>query len=297
MKRLLKIFSLAIIVSAGMLTIQNENQSTYDSNWPVEIVGIDTKESIEPLKIAILDSGINKDHREFDTIRFVEYNAITGKEDQVLDDFGHGTAIAGIIASKGEVIKGIVNSPILYDVKVLDKNGEGDIDSVINGINWSIKNKVDIINISFGFTSGDKRLEEVINKAYDEGILIIAASGNTMGLSVDYPANYKNVVSISSIDKELKIDPYSATGKVDFSAPGVDVLSTNMEGGYSIFSGTSFACAYATGVLSTIYKREKTKNLLEMKKIIHNYTVVIGSTEEYGRGLLTLKKEYVEELR
>ncbi|MCM3178118.1 S8 family serine peptidase [Cytobacillus horneckiae] len=95
-----------------------------------------------------------------------------------------------------------------------------------------MKNNVDVINISFGFSSDREGLKKAINKAYDNGIIIIAASGNTMGLSVDYPANYENVLSKSSLNEDLQIDTYAATGKIDYSEPSVDVYSTDRDGGY-----------------------------------------------------------------
>ncbi|MGX1430479.1 hypothetical protein ACUXCC_002313 [Cytobacillus horneckiae] len=53
-----------------------------------------------------------------------------------------------------------------------------------------------------------------------------------MGLSVDYPANYENVLSKSSLNEDLQIDTYAATGKIDYSEPSVDVYSTDRDGGY-----------------------------------------------------------------
>jgi subtilisin family serine protease len=266
-------------------------------NWSHKIIGYDEKEYKNPLKIAILDSGINKEHTEFQGIKFDEYNAITGKREKVKDEYGHGTAIAGIIAAKGDKIRGVIANPIIYDVKVLNEKGEGKIESVVDGIKWSIKNDVDIINISFGFSSDREDLKKAINSAYDNGIIIIAAAGNTMGLSVDYPANYENVISISSLNSQLNIDPYSATGKIDYSTPGVDVISTDKDGGYSSFTGTSFACAYATGVIASILKQEEIKSKNEFEDIVDKYIVTIGEQELYGKGLLTLNKNSVEESR
>ncbi len=62
----------------------------------------------------------------------------------------------------------------------------------------------------------------------------------------------KNVISISSVNKEFKRASSSAKGKIDFAAPGVDILSTNQDGGYSTYSGTSFATAFATGVIAAL---------------------------------------------
>lgn len=265
-----------------------------NSNWSENITGYDKTEYEVPVKIAILDSGINKKHSDLKKVEFIEYNAITKKEEKVVDDYGHGTAIAGIIAAQGEKVKGVLTNPIIYDVKVLNENGEGKIESVVEGINWSIKNEVDIINISFGFINDREDLKNAINDAVENGIIIIAAAGNTMGLSVDYPAKYDEVLSISALDENLKIDSYSAVDKIDYSAPGVNILSTDKDGSYELFSGTSFATAYATGIIASIFKQEDIKKKDKLSDVIGNYIFVLGNHEGYGKGLLTLNKNILE---
>ncbi|MFJ7661636.1 S8 family peptidase [Lysinibacillus sp. NPDC097162] len=127
------------------------------------------------------------------------------------------------------------------------------------------------------------------------GIIIIAAAGNTMGISVDYPAKYDGVLSIASLDENLKIDSYSAIDKVDYSAPGVDILSTNKDGDYELFSGTSFATAYATGIIASILKQENIEEKKDLLDVIGNYIVNVGNDKGYGKGLLTLNKNILEE--
>ena len=209
------LFLLPIVVLLVVLLIRNQDtvsnreksvsepESNID-NWAVNLVGFDTQKENEPIKIAILDSGINKKHNEFKGLTFKEYNAIEpGKE--IVDDFGHGTAIAGIIAARGIKTTGVIHNVILYDVKVLNEKGGGKINDVIEGIEWCIKKNVDIINISFGFSSEKEGLKEAIDKAINHNIIITAASGNTLGLTVDYPAKYHNVLSISSFDEKYAI--------------------------------------------------------------------------------------------
>lgn len=266
-----------------------------DLSWSEKIVGYDENEYDLPVKIAILDSGINKEHTDLQGVDFIEYNAISKKEGKVHDDYGHGTAIAGIIAARGGKVKGIFANPIIYDVKVINEKGEAKLDAVVEGINWSIENEVDIINISFGFINDRKDLKIAIDDALENGIIIIAAAGNTMGLSVDYPAKYDEVLSIASLDKNLKVDSYSAIDKVDYSAPGVDILSTNIDGSYKLFSGTSFATAHATGIIASILKQENIEGQEGLLDVIDNYIMNVGNDKGYGKGLLTLNKSILEE--
>ncbi|BBP87557.1 hypothetical protein BsIDN1_11750 [Bacillus safensis] len=132
------------------------------------------------------------------------------------------------------------------------------------GIKWCIEQKVDIINISFGFGKDYDELRNVIKIALDNNITITAASGNTLGLTVEYPAKYEGVLSISSLNEKLKIDPISAKGKIDFSAPGVNIKTTDIHGGYTKVKGTSFLqLRFATGAIGCLYSKKNT-NLKRM---------------------------------
>lgn len=300
----LSLFLLAILILLLVLIVNRNDSSAgneeetkskqHIDNWALNYVGSNSRKDTDPIKIAILDSGINKKHREFENLTFKEYNAITPGE-KIKDDFGHGTAIAGIIAAKGIETTGILQNVTLYDVKVLNEKGQGKIEDVVEGIEWSIKQDIDIINISLGFSSDKVELKSAIEKAIGQGIIITAAAGNTLGLTVDYPAQYDDVLSISSFDKEFKIDPFSGAGKIDYSAPGVEVISTDNKGAYSTFSGTSFANAYATGVIASILNESASKhNANTIKEVLSNYVVELGEKELFGEGFLTLQPKKVK---
>ncbi|MGD6974864.1 S8 family serine peptidase [Bacillus altitudinis] len=140
------------------------------------------------------------------------------------------------------------------------------------------------MNLSFGFAKDDSRLKAAIEKAHLKGILIVASAGNNLGLSTDYPAKYENVLSISAVDKNKKIFAYAGQGKIDFVAPGVNVPVINTEGSIEIQSGTSFATAYASGVISLFIQ-----NGLKNKEEIINRAEKLGEISIYGNGLIQYK--------
>jgi minor extracellular protease Epr len=183
------------------------------------------KPTNKKVKVAILDSGISP-HDDLKNKIVASYNAIETDQEPI-DDLNHGTAIAGIIASSHNKMGfyGIAKDTVeIYNVKVLNSQGKSDFQTVINGIEWSIKNKVDIINISFGFETNNSELQNVIKKALAKGIIMVAASGNTLGLRVDYPAKYEGVISVSALKSDFTTYSYSGKGKIDYAAPGKNIL-------------------------------------------------------------------------
>lgn len=242
--------------------------------------------SNKKVKIAILDSGINKKHPDLDiaienSINFIEKNS------PVIDEFNHGTAIAGIIAAKNNDIGVVGVSPEaeIFDLKVLDKQGKGKIENLIEALSWCIENKIDIINISFGFQTHNDELLKVVEMAIDNNIIIVASAGNTYGIDVDYPAKYKNVISVNSIDYDNKPLNSSASGKIDYVSPGLEIVSTDNKGSYSYFTGNSFSTAYVTGIIANLMSRNllTPKNaLIDLKNFSHdiyepNYDTYMGN--------------------
>lgn len=236
------------------------------------------------LRIAILDSGINNNHTALKGVVKNSYNAINDSL-ETEDFFGHGTAIAGIIAAKpnNENVTGILSDVQLYDVQVLDERGQGKIESVIRGIEWSIEQDVDIINMSFGFQKDSDLLKSTIKKALDQGIVIVAAAGNTFGVYTDYPAKYEGVLSISAIDIQLKHYSLAAAGKIDFVAPGVDIPILGKINNEHIVSGTSFAAAHATSIIAYHLSQSSNSDIFSSEVIdVKN----VGNKKYNGHGML-----------
>lgn len=256
----------------------------------------------ESLKIAILDSGINKEHEDLRNVKFHEYNVLE-KGELIEDKLGHGTAVAGIIAAEDNDVgvKGILKNVEIYDVKILDDEGRGDVYNLIEAINWCIENEIEIINLSFGFRSENKQLKETINSALQKGIIIVASIGNTYGMRGDYPAIYEGVYSVASINKDLQRSNFSAKRNIDFVMPGENIISTDQEGKYSTFSGTSFSTAYATSLISLLYLQYNNETAQIKKNLSfddylkrHVFYGEEWTFDEYGYGLLNLRGEELQ---
>lgn len=248
--------------------------------------------SNKTIKVAILDSGIDDSQSPLSGRVIKSYNAINGGTNTT-DKYGHGTAIAGIIAAEPNegTIQGVFPTAELYDVKVLNDKGGGKIPDVVEGIKWSIEQKVDIINLSFGFQKDDQRLKKAIDEALGNNIIVIAAAGNTLGLSTDYPARYKKVISVSSIDKEMNRDIFAAKGKVDFMAPGVTIPVLTNSGSVNLVSGTSFATAFATGIVASYISKGEVEYTTIVKKLKASSKDLgeKGPDNQYGYGLLQIQ--------
>jgi len=260
----------------------------HNGNWGLNLLfpydKTQNKHLAVPIKIAIIDSGINNKIVALKGKVKESYNFVDDVT-QTNDKFDHGTMVASIISADFNIftVSGVNPNTHIYDAQVLDENGEGTIENIINGINWAIDKKVDIINISFGIPTRDSLLEKTVDNALSKGIVIVAAAGNNYGMSADYPASFEGVYSISAIDDSLKLYNQAANGKIDFVAPGVDVPVINHDGTLKKVSGTSFATAYATGAISVIMQSKfpTKKNLIE-------YAEKLGCKEEFGNGLIQI---------
>ncbi|NOW34915.1 S8 family peptidase [Clostridium beijerinckii] len=143
-------------------------------------------------------------------------------------------------------------------IKVLGNDGAGYLSDIIAGIDWCITNKMDIINLSLGSSVPSTALQQEVDKAYNQGILVVAAAGND-GTSdgstdtVDYPAKYSSVIAVAAIDSNNKRPSFSSTGNnVEVAAPGVSVLSTYLNNKYVSMSGTSMSAPFVTGDLALL---------------------------------------------
>ncbi|PHD20203.1 S8 family serine peptidase [Bacillus wiedmannii] len=293
-KILLFVCALVLFIMFGCTKKVSNNyvisEESCQKNWavctlfPEHVIKIAGSKTV---KVAVLDTGINQDIKGLKGQVKKSYNALnnTFETEAILD---HGTMIASIIAStksKNNVV-GINPAVELYDVQVLNEKGSGKIADIISGINWSVEQGVDIINLSFGFSKDDPKLREAIRNASNKGIIIIAATGNTIGLSTDYPAKYPEVLSISAIDKDMKLYAYAGQGKVDFVAPGVDVPVLNIHGEVEMQSGTSYATAYITGIVSILLQNGSK----DIEKDLRFGAIKLGAKEKFGMGLVQIKE-------
>jgi subtilisin len=214
------------------------------------------------IRVAVLDTGIDFNHPDLKPNYVGGVSFVKGAPTP-MDDHYHGTHCAGTIAAarNGAGVVGVAPQASLYAVKVLDKNANGLFSSSIAGVDWCMRNNIQIINMSLGCDSVPTAVELICNAAWSSGLLIVAGAGNQDGnpvppqqSNVFYPARYKNVMAVSSVDSNDVIAPNSGRGpEVDLCAPGVNILSTMPNGGYGTLSGTSAACPHVAGVAALIW--------------------------------------------
>lgn len=245
------------------------------------------------VNIAVVDTGI-ANHEDLNISGGTSFTPYTSS---FLDDNGHGTHVAGIISANQNSIGtvGIAYDANIYAIKVLDQDGNGPLSNVISGIEWSITNKMDIINLSLGMTTHSTALQQVVEKAEQAGIIVVAAAGNNglpdgTGDTVNYPARYDTVIGVSALNSKNERASFSATGNtIEVAAPGEGILSTHLGGKYSYMSGTSMAAPYVSGNLALLKQAYPELNHNEIRLKLQQNVVDIGDRGRdswFGYGLI-----------
>lgn len=213
------------------------------------------------VKVAVLDTGCDLKHPDLKGAVIKSETFVGGRTAD--DKQGHGTHCAGIIGARedGKGFVGAAPECKLIIGKVLDDRGSGTMRGIAQGIVWAAKNGADIISMSLGAPSSDRYLHDVIHEVLADGIIVIAAAGNSGRMgdnTVGYPGKYGSVLSIGSHGKSGEVSGFSSRGgEVDFLGPGENIWSTYPNGKYASLSGTSMATPFCAGVAALILSKHK----------------------------------------
>ncbi len=121
------------------------------------------------------------------------------------------------------------------------------LSDIIEGIQWAVNNGMQVANMSFGGSSDVQSMHDALISAYNAGMVLVAAAGNSGG-AVGFPAAYPEVIAVSATDINNVIASFSSFGpEVDLAAPGVSIYSTYKGSAYATLSGTSMAAPHVTG--------------------------------------------------
>jgi subtilisin family serine protease len=276
---------------SGGIEFNSEKQyakTKEDNNWYISKLGIDKlwiKTKGEGVKVAIIDSGIDKNHPDIDYSRIVlKRNFLYEGEDEIQlnnveDENGHGTHCTGILAGQGIKTFGVAPNVSLFIGKIANSLHEIEQNKLFKAIEWAYNNDADIISISISIDELDdqyaKLIEDLDKKK--KGILIGALSnvGDHGYNVIGYPFSLKSCIGVGATDKVFKIDEYTArSNSLDILAPGRDIYSTWINGGYKTESGCSMATPIVAGIvalfLSYAYKLSKSFSKDEIISIIKN---------------------------
>ena len=226
------------------------------------------------LTVAVLDSGVRKTHRSLKSK--VVYEANFTESATAEDIFGHGTQVAFIVAGGMHALgekAGVSPGAAVMNIKVINDEGIGSDESIILGIDkvcdladearrsglWPSDDMYpNVINLSLGGEDDgdeDNPVRAACREASTEyGLDVIAAAGNSGSDLPTYPAYYENCLAVAASDQDGQLAPLSNYGDwVDVLAPGFNIYSTLPGNEYGYKSGTSFACAYVSGMAALIF--------------------------------------------
>ena len=129
----------------------------------------------EHIRVAIMDTGVDASHSRLKYAIRGGFDVVNMQPGIPADDNGHGTHVAGTLA--GHEL-GVAPGVDLYMVKVLDDKAEGDISNLIMGLQWAVSNQIQVVSMSLAYKEDNEVVRLAVQKANDEGIILVAAVGN-----------------------------------------------------------------------------------------------------------------------
>lgn len=260
--------------------------------------------------IAFLDTGIFP-HKDFDN-RILAFRDFINGRDFPYDNNGHGTHTAGIAAGSGYCsggkYKGVAPGAFLVSLKVLDQYGNGRREDVIRAVDWVLQNKeryhIRIVNISVGTTENNAMIQrsliQAVERAWDEGLVVIAAAGNLGPRpgSITAPGSSRKIITVGSSDMITSAFPISGRGptrecvcKPDLVAPGQNIIScANRPFRYTSKSGTSMSTPRISGAAALLLEKHPFLTNVAVKEALLRTSQDLGlARNQQGHGLFSME--------
>ncbi|OEH86708.1 hypothetical protein BHU72_00065 [Desulfuribacillus stibiiarsenatis] len=247
--------------------------------WHLEAVSLPSAWTLSKgnsnIIIAILDTGVDLESPDLAANLVPGYNVLK-PELPPKDDYGHGTQVASILGSIGNNQlggAGVLWNAKIMPIKVLDRGGEGDDYSIGQGIRYAVRNGAKVIVLSLGDRLYSKHMDEAVRFAENEGVLLVAATGNN-GSTVNYPAAFPTVLAVGAFDQNYKVPAYSNFGpEIDVVAPGQDIYTTTLRGQSVVNSGTSMSAPIVAGIAGLIYSKYPDMKPWQVRQLLRQSAV------------------------
>ncbi len=272
-----------ISVDSVETTSETSEETTYTQEdfyncWSLNATGMDkvleyyNDKQIPEIVVGVIDSGVNYNHELFEGRLIRTYFNSSGEDDpdDEADTNGHGTAVTSCI------VKTTPSNVKIANYRIFNLKGTASESALCAGFLKAIDDGMKILNASIGFGADGAAFQlAVLKYAEDNNAFIICGAGNgTSNIDVSFAANYINtsddVCSVGASTKQNLPAYFTNYGKrVDIVAPGLDVVAADMDGSYSLFSGTSASTPYMTGVFTTltcVYPELSTSEKMHMIK-------------------------------
>lgn len=295
------------------------NDDYWEDQWSLQKIQADfawnTTLGTQSILVAVVDSGIDYNHPDLaDNYACDEMGNPIGydwinDDAYPMDDAGHGTHCAGIIAgmtNNSEGVAGLAQVQIMAE-KVINQYGYGSLDDVANGIINATDYGANIISLSLGYFTYSETLHNAVKYAYDHDVLLVAAAGNEAISCTSFPAYYQEVVAVTATDQNDTPTHFTNFGTwVELSAPGVNILSTisethlpEWEYPYDYVSGTSMAAPHVAGIAALIWSQFPNITRDQVRIHLRNTADDVDSNgfdTYYGYGRVNAKKAVEQSL-
>lgn len=254
----------------------------------------DTGLGTRSIIVAVIDTGIDYLHEDL-AANYVPlgYDWVNNDNDPLDDSTtGHGTRVAGIIASvtnNGIGIAGLAQVSIIAE-KVLDSSGSGTVWNVIKAVTDAVEKGARITNNSYGNYVYSDIMRSAFEYAWSQGVLNVAAAGNDDTDQSFYPAAYGEfVISVAGTDQiDGRYTSSNHGNWIELSAPATDILSTVPHNSYGEFTGTSMSSAFVTGAAALLWSHQPGLSADEVRRRLQETAIDLGDPGKdpffgYGR--------------
>ncbi len=255
----------------------------------------------EEVETAVLDTGVQAEHSQLNVVEEVDF---TGEGTDDLN--GHGTHVAGIIGSQDETNRGVAYNSDLFDVKVLNEDGQGSGSDLLEGMEWTVENNIDIAVMSLGAEveecDGEDFLSQAVDDMVEEGVYVTVAAGNEgpEEETITIPGCSREATTVGAVDKNDELADYSSRGptsngktKPDVVAPGTSIESTWNDNGFNTISGTSMATPHVAGQAALLLEEDPNLTPTELKQTITETSTDLGfDSNEQGDGRINVSQSF-----
>ena len=279
------------------------NDPMFERQWNMQAIGAPAAWSGSArgagVVVAVVDTGVTR-VEDLEGTSLLEGASFVPGVTSAADDQGHGTHVAGTIAqttNNGLGVTGVAPDATILPVKVLSAQGFGSSAWIAAGIDYAVDEGATDINLSLG-GGYSAVIHTAIKKARAQGVVVVAAAGNSGRRGVGYPGALEETIGVSAIGPDGSLAPYSSYGKgVDIAAPGGDkrrpnggILQNTVDGRgghhYAEYQGTSMATPHVAGAAAVLLSEGIPPEAAE--RILLRTAEGAGWNEQYGNGTLNL---------
>ncbi|GHJ49192.1 type VII secretion-associated serine protease [Catellatospora sp. TT07R-123] len=267
-----------------------------DGQWYLNYLDVSAAHKIsqgEGVRIAVIDTGIDPNHPDIrgSVEPGVDVRQFPASGDGLTDDDGHGTSMASLIVGHGR-IRGIAPKATVVSLKYADSVSSSPT-AMGSAINWAVEHGVKVISISAAHVDRDLVLQQAVEKAILQDVVIIASAGNKPEKSaIEYPAAFPGVVAVSGIGSDGQLWSSSVTGpEVLLSAPAKGISTAWRDNRRVVTDGTSNSAAIVAGMVALIRAKYPTMPATEViRRLISTATDKgpAGRDSAYGFGVPNL---------